>query len=292
MTTICRRDFLTACGVAAVSCAATAEGRQAAREEPLDFRLSLSQRSLRRAFETDRLEHLDFAETVKKEFDIEAVDYSSGFFKDHLKDEEYLSSMNRRAADQGVRQVLLMVDGEGMLAAADAEKRKATLDRHRRWIDAAAALGCRGVCVHAVGDGPAKEVTKRVVEALRRLTEHATENKINILVANEKSLATDPAWLLGVIKEVGSPRCGTFPLFDNGIGSERVKAAEKLMATAKGVCAAARDSNDGLAAMMKTVVDAGYRGYVSLEYRGEGEDEFAGVRAAKQLMDRVRKIEA
>ena len=40
--------------------------------------------------------------------------------------------------------------------------------------------------------------------------------------------------------------------------------------------------------MMKIVLDAGYSGFVGIEYEGGVLDEFAGIRATKALLERVR----
>ena len=40
--------------------------------------------------------------------------------------------------------------------------------------------------------------------------------------------------------------------------------------------------------MMKIVVDAGYHGYVGIEYEGRRLTEVAGVKATKRLLERVR----
>ena len=40
--------------------------------------------------------------------------------------------------------------------------------------------------------------------------------------------------------------------------------------------------------MMKIVVDAGYHGYVGIEYEGDDPDEFEGVRKTQRLLERVR----
>ena len=39
--------------------------------------------------------------------------------------------------------------------------------------------------------------------------------------------------------------------------------------------------------MMKIVLDAGYRGYVGIEFEGGG-DEYAGVHATKKLLERCQ----
>ena len=40
--------------------------------------------------------------------------------------------------------------------------------------------------------------------------------------------------------------------------------------------------------MMKIVLKHGYSGYVGIEYEGGKLDEYAGVRATKALLERVR----
>ena len=41
--------------------------------------------------------------------------------------------------------------------------------------------------------------------------------------------------------------------------------------------------------MMKIVQDAGYKGYVGIEYEGNKLDEMAGIQATKALLEKVRK---
>ncbi len=40
--------------------------------------------------------------------------------------------------------------------------------------------------------------------------------------------------------------------------------------------------------MLGIVKDAGYRGYVGIEYEGQEFDEYEGIRVTKELMERVR----
>jgi sugar phosphate isomerase/epimerase len=39
--------------------------------------------------------------------------------------------------------------------------------------------------------------------------------------------------------------------------------------------------------MMKIVVDAGYNGYVGIEYEGHGLPEREGIQKSKEMLDRV-----
>jgi sugar phosphate isomerase/epimerase len=40
--------------------------------------------------------------------------------------------------------------------------------------------------------------------------------------------------------------------------------------------------------ILKIVLEAGYHGYVGIEYEGSRLDEYEGVRATKRLLERVR----
>lgn len=295
MSQLPRRDFLShsLAAVASLPFATMGTGQESRRE----FQLSLSERSLTRRLQDGELDHLDFAEVARSEFDFEAIDYASRFFKDHVDDDAYLTMMNKRAADQGVRQVLLLVDGEGALAAGEQEMRQQAIRNHRRWIDVAQTLGCRAICLAIHGEGSQSEQAARAVNALRRLSEYGVERRVNILLGNDQGLAADPAWLLGVLQEVDSSRCAAFPSFNGFGGRDRYEGMAKLMEVAKGVCATSKGFNgDGneieidFQRMMKVVLDAGYRGYISLEYQGKELDEFAGIRATQALLQRVRDL--
>ena len=69
-----------------------------------------------------------------------------------------------------------------------------------------------------------------------------------------------------------------------------------MMPYAKGVSAKSHvfdaDGNEAeidYLKMMKIVLDAGYHGYVGIEWEGETPGEMEGVRLTKQLLERVRE---
>ncbi len=59
-----------------------------------------------------KLDNLDFAKVAKNEFQIDAVEYVNQFFMDKAQDQAYLGEMKKRAADLGVKSLLIMIDGE------------------------------------------------------------------------------------------------------------------------------------------------------------------------------------
>ena len=283
--------------------AAVAAGPGLAREwlrEPL-FRISLAQWSLHRALQSGKLTTLDFAKVAREEFGIEAIEFVNTFFKDKARDEEYLAALNERARDVGVKHLLIMVDGEGALGDADEDRRARAIENHVRWLEAAKALGCHSIRVNAQSSGSYEEQMERAADGLRRLTERARPMSLNVIVENHGGLSSNGAWLAGVMKKVGDERCGTLPDFGNFNVSateayDRYKGVAELMPFAKAVSAKSHDfDEDGnekhtdYRRMMKIVIEAGYRGFVGIEYEGGVLDEYAGIRATKKLLERVRE---
>jgi L-ribulose-5-phosphate 3-epimerase len=297
-----RRNFLTASAGLAAACATGILPRRAwsAETEPL-FKISLAEWSLHRALFAKEMDHLDFAPMARKEFGIEGVEYVNQFFKDKAKDSQYLADMQRRATDAGVRSLLIMIDGEGALGDADEAKRTKAVENHYRWVEAAKTLGCHSIRVNAQSKGTPDEQRKLAADGLRRLSEFAASHQLNVLVENHGGLSSNGAWLAAVIKEVGLPNCGTLPDFGNFKLSktetyDRYQGVAELMPSAKAVSAKSYDfdsqGNDtqiDYRRMMKIVLDAGYHGFVGIEYEGKQLSEPEGIRATKKLLERVRQ---
>lgn len=292
-----RRDFIkqsAALGIAAVAgeTLANAAAKQV-------FKISLAQWSLHKALFKKELDNLDFAKVTKQQYGISAVEYVNQFFKDKAKDTAYLKEMNKRAKDFGVEQRLIMVDGEGALGDPDEAKRKQAIENHYKWVEAAKFLGCKLIRVNAQSKGSYEEQQKLAADGLRRLTEFAAKQKIAVTVENHGGLSSNGQWLTGVMKMVGHPMCGTLPDFGNFRISreeeyDRYKGVTELMAYAKAVSAKSHDFDErgeetqiDYHKMMKIVLDAGYRGFVGIEYEGTKMSEPDGIKATKKLLERV-----
>jgi L-ribulose-5-phosphate 3-epimerase len=290
-----RRQFLAGTAAAAV-CAPTvvrALARQATATPP--FKISLAQWSLHRTLQSGALAHLDFARTAKERCGIAAVEYVNSFFKDHAKDAAYLADMNARARDVGVYQHLIMVDGEGRLGDPDGAKRRASVENHHRWVEAARTLGCAHIRVNAASDGSFEEQQKLAADGLRRLCEFADPHGINVIVENHGGLSSHGQWLAGVMRLVDHPRAGTLPDFGNFNGYDPYQGVAELMPFAKAVSAKSHEfdahgneSGKDYRRLMKIVHDAGYRSWVGVEYEGKTLPEFEGIAATKRLLERVR----
>lgn len=282
--------------------AAPARGKSpaAAPDRAPPFKISLAQWSLHRTLFEKKLDNLDFARTANG-LGIDGVEYVNQFFKDKARDKAYLAEMKARAAGEGVWSVLIMIDGEGPLGGEDARRAQA-VENHKKWVEAAAYLGCHAIRVNAQtgGGGTDEEQARRAADGLRKLAEFADPFGISVIVENHGGLSSNGAWLASVMKLADHPRVGTLPDFGNfrvreGEEYDRYKGVEELMPFAKAVSAKSHDfdkkgneTRTDYLRMMKIVTAAGYRGYVGIEYEGKTLPELEGIVATKRLLERVR----
>jgi len=292
-----RRSFLkhTVSTAAGVSLATLAQSSLLAADKAPLFEISLAEWSLHKTIFSGKMNNLDFAKAAKQEYGIAAVEYVNQFFATKATDKKYLADMKSRASDFGVTNVLIMIDNEGHLGDPDPARRTKAVENHYKWVEAAKYLGCHSIRVNAHSKGTPEQQAKLVTEGLRQLSEFAAPHEINIIVENHGALSSNGEWLAGVIKMVKLPNCGTLPDFGNFDTYDRYKGVEELMPYAKGVSAKSKDFDaDGnvieteFRRMMKIVLDAGYHGYVGIEYEGNVLSEPMGILATKKLLEKVR----
>ena len=298
-TQLDRRHFLAATAAVPVAAVAAARFDLPSDNEPL-FEISLAQWSLHRALRAGKVDNLDFAMVAKKGFGIEAIEYVNSFFKDKAKNAKYLGEMKRRAKDQGVKSLLIMCDGEGALGDPDEKKRATAIDNHRKWLDAASALGCHSIRVNAQSSGSWEEQRERAADGLGRLTELGAKQELNVIVENHGGLSSNGKWLAEVMKAVDHKRCGTLPDFGNfdlggGKWYDRYKGVAELMPYAKAVSAKSHEFNASgdevrtdYMKMVKLVLSAGYKGWIGIEYEGDQKTEEEGIKLTKSLLEKTR----
>ncbi len=296
-----RRNFLrtTAAATAGTMLVSPAFAMNGAKSR---YQISLAEWSFHKALFANEMTNLDFPK-VTRELGIDGVEYVNQFFKDKAKDEKYLGELKKIAKNEGVTNVLIMCDGEGMVGHPEKDERVKTVENHKKWVDAAAFLGCHSIRVNAGSRGTYEEQQKLAADGLRMLCEYGDTQKINIIVENHGGLSSNGEWLSGVMKRVDHKRVGTLPDFgnfminrDTGEEYDRYKGVELLMPYAKGVSAktnvfnaAGDEANMDYYRLMEIVDDAGYKGFVGIEYEGSELSEREGVIATKVLLEKVFK---
>lgn len=259
------------------------------------FEISLAEWSLHRTLYKGDLKNIDFPEFTAKTFGIYGVEYVNQFFKDKAKDMTYLKDLNNRAKDNGVKNVLIMIDGEGNLGDRDEAKRMEAVENHYKWIDAAHFLGCHAVRVNAAGKGTKEEVKEQVVKSLSTLADYGKKGKISVVVENHGGISSHGDWLADVLKSVGKKNCGSLPDFGNFYEYDRYQGVKELMPYAKGVSAKSHafdangnDTGIDYAKMMAIVKEAGYKGYVGIEFEGDKISEVEGIKLTKALLEKFK----
>ena len=282
------------------------------KNEPF-FKLSLAQWSLHRAIYDGEMSPLDFAQRAS-ELGFEGIEYVSGLYSSELeKDEDpqaamqnLLETLKSKSEEHNVQNVLIMVDGEGELASPDESIQNQAVENHKKWVDAAAFLGCHSIRVNLFGTDDPEVWKTSAATGLTKLAEYGSTKNINIIVENHGSFSSNGAMLAEVMKSANKPNCGTLPDFGNFCLTrkdgkcvdeyDKYKGIEEMMPFAKAVSAKSYDFDDqgeetviDYRRMLKIVKNAGYTGFIGVEYEGSRISEEEGTIATKDLLLTIGK---
>jgi len=299
-----RRDFLKKAGATALAASTITDLFAEPAAKKLWFDISLAEWSLHKELNAKKITNLDFPEIARKEFGISIVEYVNQFFKDKAEDKAYLNDLLKRCNDNGIKNHLIMIDGEGGLGDLNADARNKAVENHYKWVEAAKYLGCKTIRVNAQGRGSFEEIAKSAVEGLSKLGEFASKTGINVIVENHGGSSSNGQWLSGVIKQVNMKNVGTLPDFgnfcitrkDGGCAEsyDRYQGTKELMPFAKGVSAKTYDFDEkgncietDYTKILKIVKDSGFKGIAGIEYEGSKLSEREGIKATKALLERV-----
>lgn len=277
------------------------------------FKLSLAQWSLHKKIESGEMNPLDFAQKAN-ELGFEGIEYVSQLYSNELNKEEnsevamekLLVTLKAKSEEYNVRNVLIMVDGEGDLASPEEAVQNEAIDNHKKWVDAAKFLGCHSIRVNLFGSNDPEEWTKNSTAGLSKLAEYAATKNINIIVENHGSLSSNAALLAGVMKAVNKANCGTLPDFgnfcvkwgDSGCIEEYDKylGVKEMMPYAIAVSAKSYDFDEqgietsiDFKKMLQIVKEEGYTSYIGVEYEGDRLSEEEGIIATKKLLLELAK---
>ena len=155
--------------------------------------------------------------------------------------------------------------------------------------------------MNAASEGTWNAQRDLAADGLGKLTDFASDREIYVIVENHGGLSSNGEWLSEVMRQVDDERCGTLPDFGNFQVSpsewyDRYKGVKELMPFAKAVSAKSHEFDESgneirtdYRRMLTIVLDAGYRGYIGIEYEGDEMSEEDGIRATKALLLQVRR---
>ena len=274
-------------------------------------KISLAQWSLHRTIKIKKeLSPNDFS-IKAREMGFDAVEYVSSLYWNELKSRS-IAKITRelvsKSNDNDIKNLLIMVDGEGDLAAKNNSKREKAIENHIKWIEMAHELGCHSIRVNLNGEKQKENWIEYSSKSLTKLCSIAKKDKINIIVENHGGLSSNAKLLAKVMKEVNLDNCGTLPdfgnfciekedpnnYFSNCINEyDKYLGMEELMPYAKAVSAKSFDfNNNGEESTIdfKRIIDIvrsfEYKGYYGIEYEGLNLSEEKGILKTKKLLER------
>ena len=284
MPSITRRTFIASCA----ALAAAPQTRPAAAPDihfptaPRD-RLAVASYPFRNFM--DRPGHAglkltEFAAMVAEKFGIHNIEPLSGHFPS--TEPAYLDEL-RRAVEQAHAHIVNIPTSVGAsLYDPDPAGRDKAIAGSRKWVDVAVAVGSPSIRVHIQGARGAAPDVGRASESLRQVAEYGAAKNVMINLENDDLVTEDAFFLVKVIDAVASPWLRGLPDFGNSMmkGDEdfNYKAVEAMFRHAYNISHVKDSEVDNgkifRVSMAKTfgiAKAAGYRGYFSMEFEGQGE---------------------
>ena len=277
------------------------------------FKLSLAQWSIHRMIREEGMDPFDFA-VYAKDNGFTGLEYVSQLYNSAMEEydskDEAIKAITQRLKEEseaaGMENLIIMIDGEGDLSVNDEAARNLAVENHKRWVDAAAELGCHSIRINLFGSLDDQEWKANSIDGMSKLGAYAKTKGVNVLVENHGWQSSNAPLLMEVINAVGMDNCGTLPDFGNFCVKRKdgakwgeceaeypdiYQGVQLMMPAAKAVSAKSYDfDQDGnettidYARMLQVVKDAGYTGYIGVEYEGNNLSEQEGIEATRDLL--------
>lgn len=296
-----RREFFRHCAAATAAATATglAGGQIAAAIEPIQraagpqFKFSMAAYSYRDLLQAknaeQRLSLADFIEDCAK-FGLQGTELTSYYFPENPTP-EFLRELRRHCFLNG-----LDVSGTAVgndFCVPPGPKRDKQIADVKLWVDRAAILGAPVIRIfsgHARGTSVA-EAHKLAVEAIEECCEYAGRHGVMLALENHGGLTEKADGLLALVRDVQSPWFGVNLDTGNFHSADPYAELAQLAPYAVNVqvkvsihpAGRAREKAD-FGRLAKIVSDAGYRGYVVLEF----EENEPPREACRRYVDEMR----
>lgn len=282
MPSITRRTFMGTCALAAAPRARPAAAPHIHFPAAPRDRLAVASYPFRNFM--DRPGHAglkltDFAAMVAEKFGIHNIEPLSGHFPSTAP--AYLDEL-RRAVEQAHSHIVNIPASVGAsLYDPDSAGRGKAIAGGKKWVDVAEAVGSPSIRVHIQGSRGVAPDVGRASESLKQLAEYGAAKNTMINLENDDLDTEDAFFLAKVIDAVASPWLRALPDFGNSMmrGDEdfNYKAVEAMFHRAYNISHVKDSEVDNgkvfrvsMARTFAIAKAAGYRGYFSMEWEGQG----------------------
>jgi sugar phosphate isomerase/epimerase len=221
----------------------------------------------------------EFPAMVREKFNLHNIEPLDSHFRS--LDTPYLLELRKAVEKAGCHVINIPVGVRASLYDPDPAKRKIGVDQAKKWVDAAVTLGSPSIRVHISGVHGVTPDVGRAAESLRTIAGYGAERNIVINLENDDPKTEDAFYLVKVIEAVNSPYLHGLPDFCNSMlnGNEKYNydAVAAMFAHAYNI-SHVKDSEVDNGKVFRVDVgktfaiakQAGYRGYFSMEWEGEG----------------------
>ncbi len=223
----------------------------------------------------------DFGAMVVSKFGLHNIEPLGSHFRS--TDAAYLRELRETTEKAGAHIINIPVDLESSFYDPDAARRQKTIERGRKWIEIAVAVGSPSVRLHIAGVHNAKPDVARTVESLKHVAEYGAEKNVVVNLENDDNFTEDPFFIVQVLERVNHLYLHALPDFCNSMLTHdqdfNNRAMEAMFKHAYNI-SHMKDSEVGDKGKLYTVdvvkcfeiaKAAGYRGYFSMEWEGGGD---------------------
>jgi sugar phosphate isomerase/epimerase len=222
----------------------------------------------------------EFPAMVVKRFNIRNVE----LLGDHLRSTEpaYLAELHAAIRSAGVRVVDIPTGIGASVYDPDPAKRDLAVTNSQRWIDAAATLESPSVRVHIQGAQGVQANEELAAKTLARIAAYGASKNVVVTLENDSPQTEDAFFLVKVIDLAATPWLRALPDFCNSMlmGDEdfNYRAVTEMFRRAYSI-AHTKDVEVDHGKIFRVDLKrtygiakaAGYKGYFSMEFEGEGD---------------------
>ncbi len=285
-----RRDFLALPALVAVPDLLAADGPALHLPSFADDRLAMASYSLRTLLElprnrakepkADLIALVDFPKVARERFGIWNLELLGQHFPSTEPD--YLKTLKDAVTRAGAVVVNLPTSVGASFYDPDPAKRALAVANSKKWMDTALAIDCPSVRLHIQQvKGVAPDVALTAA-ALREVAAYGAGKGVVANLENDDLGSEDAFFIVKVLDAVNSPWLRALPDFCNSMlkGEEKFNydAVTALFAKAYNICHAKDSEVDNgkvvrvdLARTFAIAKQAGYKGFFSVEWEGQGE---------------------
>jgi sugar phosphate isomerase/epimerase len=207
-----------------------------------------------------------------------------------VSSKKYLDQLVTKMVSTGVMATHISNNAPRNLADPNEELRQEGIRIAKIWLDAAKQIGVKSMRVNTGGPQiiPASVIQggyprneeivpyiKSAIESFRELADYAEKTGVKLTIENHWGLAANPVNIIIILNEVNSPYCEASPDFCNWEHKYLLyHALGILIPRATSMVHAKRWTrfpDVDIPRCVKVLNDAGYKGFISVEYEGGGD---------------------